>query len=152
MTDSVIDKLILAYGLDVKSRLPMQSGYRNKNFPILLSSGKIVNLVVYKRETDMVSTIKKANRLGGYLHANGFPARYTSDKRIIRVYAAPYEQFAAVYAYLPGETIPWEAYTMAHIKSLGKTMSDMHSLLADKSQNTLATIPAVYTPIINANA
>src|SRR4029079_5301617 len=37
--------------------------------------------------------------------------------------------YGALYAYLPGTTIPWEAYTMEHIKQLGAAMSDMHALL-----------------------
>lgn len=148
MIDEVVHRVIDAYGLDVERILPMQSGYRNKNYPLELSTGETANLIIYKREPNMASTIKSANWLGDYLHKNNFPARHTYDKRILKLFGPPYEQFAAVYKYLPGGTIPWEAYTMAHIKTLGQTMSNMHALLAGLPQDNLPTVGDVYRPII----
>ncbi len=49
--------------------------------------------------------------------------------RIIKLKYGTFEQHAAVYNYLPGHTIPWEAYTKDHIKLLGQAMSDMHTRL-----------------------
>ncbi|MBX6334367.1 phosphotransferase, partial [Candidatus Saccharibacteria bacterium] len=50
------------------------------------------------------------------------------------------EKYAALYEYLPGKTIPWEAYTMDHIKQLGKAMSDMHALFAKLPQGDLPPV------------
>lgn len=148
MAEPITQKVAKAYGLDVKRYLPMQTGYRNKNYPLELTDGRTINLILYKREPGIVTVIRLANEIGSFLHANGFPARYPCDKRIIRVFASPNEQFAALYAYLPGETIPWEAYTMAHIKALGQTMSNMHALLANQNGDGLPAIHEVYGPII----
>ena len=148
MNDLVVDRVIAAYGLDVARVLPVQSGYRNKNYPLVLASGGTVNLIFYKREPGILSSIKSANSIGNYLHSNSFPARHTYDRRIISLLALPNEQFAAVYAYLPGETIPWEAYTMNRLKALGRTMSNMHAILQSYKHNAdLPTIHSVCAPI-----
>lgn len=149
MNDSIVKQVISAYGLDVAQVLPMQSGYRNKNYPMVLSNGGRVNLIFYKREPDILSSIKSANSIGNFLYSNSFPARHTYDRLIISLLAPPNEQFAAVYAYLPGVTIPWEAYTMDRLKSLGRSMSDMHTILKSyKRSDDLPKIHGVYTPII----
>lgn len=148
MVDKALPELAKAFGLDVKRYLPMQSGYRNKNFPLLLADNSVVNLIIYKREPGMANTIRSANRIGKFLYDSGFPARRALDDRILSLYAPPSEQYAAVYVYLPGKTIPWEAYTMAHLKSLGQTMSNMHALLMSRPQGGLSDISEVYSPII----
>lgn len=57
----------------------------------------------------------------------GLPARVPADSRILRITSGSTTQLAGLYMYLPGRTIPWEAYTMDHLKLLGKTMGDMHA-------------------------
>ena len=122
----------------------MQSGYRNKNYPLVLADGTRVNLILYKREPNMAQTIHDANRIGNFLHSRGFPARHTYDSRILRLTPPPREQYAGLYTYLEGETIPWEAYTMKHLKSLGASMSTMHSFLARQPQLNLSLATEQY--------
>lgn len=148
MPDELLDKIVAMYGLDVSQRLPMQSGYRNKNYPHVLNSGEIVNLIIYKREPGMEQTIKNAHRIGTYLYIHQFPARTTYDSRILRVFATPHEQFAGLYVYLPGETIPWEGYTMNHLKALGTSMSTMHAHLANQPQLSLPNATDVYMALV----
>lgn len=149
MTEEILEEIIAAYGLEVEHRLPMQSGYRNKNFPLVLKDGQVVNLVLHKREPNMRQTVDNANYICGVLYAKRFPVRHRFDKRIISLYSKPPEQLVGLYTYLPGVTIPWEAYTMGKIKSLGKTMSDMHALLADEPQKSLHTIDEIYNPLLD---
>ena len=148
MPDELLNKVIAAYGVNVSRRLPMQSGYRNKNYPFELSDGTMVNLIIYKREPGMEQTIKNAHRLGMHLDANQFPARTTYDPRILRVFDAPHEQFAGLYSYLPGETIPWNGYTMDHLKALGASMSSMHALLSDQPQKGLTATTSIYSALL----
>lgn len=78
----------------------------------------------------MAERIRRTNYVGDYLAAHGFPARATYSRQIAILRQADADRYSALYYYLPGKTIPWEAYTKEHIKLLGKTMSDMHALLA----------------------
>lgn len=78
----------------------------------------------------MVARITHTNAIGNFLAEQGLPARSTYSPKIMQLKGAQFTRYVALYYYLPGTTIPWEAYTMAHIKTLGKTMGDMHVLLA----------------------
>ncbi len=104
----------------------MQKGYRNESHPAVLANGQRLNLIIYKSEPQIVTRIKNSNAIGDFLHTQGLPARSTADPRILRLAAAKY---AALYHYLPGETIPWEGYTQAHLKALGQAMGQMHRAL-----------------------
>jgi Ser/Thr protein kinase RdoA (MazF antagonist) len=115
----------------------MQIGYRNRNYPARLQSGEMVNLIVYKLEPGMVQTIKASHQVAEYLHAKGFPSRSLYDPRILRLDTPLSHRLAAVYWYLPGDTIAWEAYTQEHIKVLGETMAKMHILLLGQPQGQL---------------
>lgn len=130
-------ELYEAFGLSVEKLMPMQTGYRNHNYPARLSSGEPVNLIVYKSEPDMAATLKSAHYVAEYLAASGFSVRTLRDRRILRVRNGDADRLAAVYDYLPGETIPWEAYTREHIKTLGGTLSDMHAALAQLPRGPL---------------
>lgn len=142
MSDEVLQAVIRAYGLPVRRILSMQSGYRNKNYPIELTDGTVLNVIFFKREPDALLTIKNARTVGDYLWQCSFPARHSYDHRILRVTNGHLPQYAGVYAYLPGETIPWEAYTMKHLKSLGAAMSDMHAHLSRISTHELPSAAA----------
>jgi hypothetical protein len=131
MDDEVIVKVLHAYGMEPIHLLAMQKGYRNESHAAVLTDGRQVNLIVYKSEPGIVRRIKRANHVADYLSSQGLPTRSTADRRIIRLNGT---QYAAVYHYLPGGTIPWESYTKAHIKLLGQTMALMHSTLAGMPQ------------------
>jgi Ser/Thr protein kinase RdoA (MazF antagonist) len=125
------EQLIAAYQLDAVKIRPPQSGYRNVSYPVELKGGEMVNLIVYKSEPGILARIIAANQISNYLAAAGLPTRQTRG-RILRL--APrgggLPRYACLYTYLPGTTIPWEAYTMDHIKLLGLAMSRLHATLA----------------------
>lgn len=148
MHEKLVAQIITAYGLDVSLRHPMQTGYRNKNFPLTLQDGTTVNLILYKPEPGIRVTIKNANALGDFLCTHNFPARHTYDSRILRIAGKHHEQYAALYHYLPGTTISWDAYTMKHLKALGTSMSTMHALLAAHAQNDIPSIETIYGPLL----
>lgn len=122
-------RIAVCYGLVPDSVLPAQKGYRNQSFPVRLRDGQIANVLFYKSEPEIVSTIKNANFVSDFLAAHDFPARRSINPRIIRLQSSTKISYVAAYNYLPGHTIAWEAYTQKHIKLLGKTMSDMHAAL-----------------------
>ncbi|HSE61290.1 MAG TPA: phosphotransferase [Candidatus Saccharimonadales bacterium] len=126
MDREVIATIAAAYGLQPERILPMQKGYRNKSFAMQLPSGSMVNLVIYKTEPGILARIQHANAVSNAVATHNLPARHTADPRILQLKPGTY---ASLYNYLPGRTIPWEAYTMDHLKQLGKTMGDMHAAL-----------------------
>jgi Ser/Thr protein kinase RdoA (MazF antagonist) len=130
-------QLYAAYGLDVVRVFPMQSGYRNHNYPAELAGGRLINLIVYKQESGMLATLANSHQVAEYLHVHGYPARHLYDQRVLRLRPGAHAQYAAVYGYLPGQTIPWEAYTREHIKALGAAMARMHRLLDGQPQGEL---------------
>ena len=166
------------YGVHDAQLMPVQKGYRNESYAALLPGGEAVNLMLYKREPGMLTTLRRANHVGDYLAAQGFPARSTRYPRILRIRTAAVDdvrekrnrtcfsqlqavapvdarrhvqprcsfatptlrktcvippgrlaRYAALYNYLSGSTIPWDSYTMEHLKQLGAVMSGMHHLL-----------------------
>jgi Ser/Thr protein kinase RdoA (MazF antagonist) len=146
--ETLVERIMNGYGLHPQQVLPVQSGYRNYAYPIRLADGTMVNLVLYKRESGMLERIKRANRVGDYLHEHDLPARRTYSSKIARISFPTGIKYGALYEYLPGQTIPWEAYTMKHIKLLGKTMSDMHAVLKDLDSSTLPSVVDEYTEIL----
>lgn len=117
------------YGVAYSKVEAAQKGYRNHVFPVVLKDGKKINLILYKSEPGILDKIKNANKVADFVAKSGLPARQTYKKDIICLQAKNFVKHGAIYSYLPGHTIPWEAYTMDHIKLLGQTTSDMHSVL-----------------------
>lgn len=124
-----------------------QKGYRNTCYPVQLGDGDAANFILYKREPGMTVTIRNANRIGDSLARAGLPARHTLSKRIIRLQAEESSRYGALYAYLPGNTIPWEAYARSHIKLLGAAMSNMHAALKTVPTTDLPTVQQQYQVI-----
>jgi Ser/Thr protein kinase RdoA (MazF antagonist) len=145
--DAVVDRVARLYGLDVRRQLLAVRGYRNESRPLELADGSCVNLIIYKREPDIVGTIRNANRVAGFLAEHNFPVRRTLDGRIVRLQSGQINRYAALYNYLPGNTIAWEAYSQNHLKLLGKTMSDMHAALQDFDATDLPDAAEVYLQI-----
>ncbi len=119
------------YGLDYTRVLPVQTGYRNHIFPVELHDGTMVQLTLYKSESDIQARIQRSDAVSSFAAEKGLPTRIRKDPRTIRMHSVTKDMYAVLYNYLPGETIAWEAYTKSHIKLLGKTMSDMHYALKD---------------------
>lgn len=129
MDPALISRILAAYGLSGGQQLPPQKGYRNHSHPYQLASGHRLNVIIYKSEPDILQRIKRINQLSNQLFAAGMPVRRQQGP-ILQLQAGSQRRYAALYDYLPGETIPWEAYTRQHIKLLGKALSDMHAKLA----------------------
>src|SRR5690606_18049004 len=124
----LVPKVTAAYGLDVVSIGPSQKGYRNESYRLALVSGEEVNLIFHKSEQDALGRIKSADIASRSLAEVSLPVRTRYDKRILKLSDGRRNVYAGLYTYLPGSTIPWEAYTMDHIKLLGWIMSDMHAV------------------------
>jgi Ser/Thr protein kinase RdoA (MazF antagonist) len=119
------------YGLDYTQLLPVQKGYRNEIYPIVLTDGSMVQLTLYKSESGMLERITRADAVSVYAAKKGLPARTRAHERTIVFTSGTRSIYGALYDYLPGQTISWEAYTKAHIKVLGQTLSNLHAALQD---------------------
>lgn len=97
----------------------------------------------------MRSRIMRANDISDYVYAHRLPARHTHDIRIVRLASPRGDTYAALYDYLPGVTIPWEAYTQKHIKQLGKTLSDVHAVLRDYAVKDLPSVAVEYRQVVD---
>ncbi len=128
---SVIARILAEYGLDYTRVLDPQTGYRNRSYAVMLAGGRTANVILYKTEPGILAKIRAANTVSNYLAEHGFPTRQTIDPRIITLRYGGKVKYGAVYNYLPGRTIPWEAYTMKHLKLLGATMGRMHAALRE---------------------
>jgi Ser/Thr protein kinase RdoA (MazF antagonist) len=131
MINNVVKEILKKYDLKAQEILPSEKGYRNISYPIVLKNGSKINLILYKNEKGILERIERTNLVSDYLASKGFPTRKSLGK-IIRVKTSDKKRFVCIYNYLSGNTIPWEGYTMEHIKLLGKTMSDMHHTLSSK--------------------
>jgi len=149
MRETVIQQILKQYGLQQSVVLSTEKGYRNESHPIETRDGRKLNIIVYKREAGILQKIRDANKVGDYLASQGFPARQTVDSRIIRLSNGNQIAYASLYHYLSGTTIPWEGYTMDHIKLLGKTMSDMHAALQKMPDTVTASVTHEYLQIID---
>lgn len=140
----IVPEVIKKYELDVRTVGAPLKGYRSESFPLELHDGTVVNLLFYKREQNILSRIRTADKVASAAAGANLPVRVRYDERLLRVGSG----YAAVYQWLPGKTIEWEAYTKRHIKLAGWAMADLHSavaalqndgpLLADELQPLLA--------------
>lgn len=127
MQSATIIRAFNAYGITPESIAPVQTGYRSQVYIATDQTGKKHNLLLYKSEPSVLGKIRTANRLSDYLSQQGLPTRTTTDSRILSLRSGNNVQYACLYNYLPGNTISWEAYTMDHIKLVGKALAIMHS-------------------------
>jgi len=142
------NRVLQVYGLRAKEVRPVQKGYRNHIYPVILTSGRTISLIIYKSEPDILAKIENAHYVSNYLASKRLPVRTTEDDRILQIQSPRHKTYGAIYNYLPGHTIPWEAYTMAHIKALGATMSDMHAHLAKLPRKKLPNITDEYHMVL----
>lgn len=66
----------------------------------------------------------------------GLPVRVAHNPNILSLQANGVVRYAALYNYLPGHTISWEAYTKHHIKLVGMAMGRIHEALKDSRVNS----------------
>lgn len=126
---SILQRVLMAYGLQHAVVGEPQKGYRNTSYPVTLPDRQQENIIFYKSEPGILERIRRTNAVSDFAAAAGLPTRQ-SHGRIIRLASRGHEKFAARYSYLPGHTIPWEAYTKGHIKLLGLGLAKLHQALA----------------------
>lgn len=126
---SLVRRIIQLYGLKALHVLPTNRGYRNISAPVMLDDGTLINVMIYKHEPGMDDTIRRADAVSDYLAERGLPTRHSLYTRIAQISTGTKIRYAKIYDYLPGVTIPWEAYSRGHIVALGADMSKMHELL-----------------------
>lgn len=119
-----MDLILQKYSLKYNKIYPPQKGYRNRSYIIRLEDDCLVNLIIYKKEEGILNKIITANLTSKYFHENNLPVRYS----IAKILKLKENYYACLYNYLPGKTIPWEAYTMQHLKLLGEYMNKIHLL------------------------
>lgn len=119
------------YDLPYDHTLAVQKGYRNESYPVRLKDGSYINLIFFKPDADILTRITNADFVSKILSERNIPGRKRIHSNLITLRSASRTTYAGIYNYLPGNTIPWEAYTMEHIKSLGHMLSDMHSSIKD---------------------
>ncbi len=134
-SNQLVRRVLAAYGLQITTIAAPQKGYRNESHAVTLRDGRQLNLILYKSEPGIVAKIKHAEYVASWLRAKGFAVRAQQDERIVHLQSHNRHKYAALYTYLPGKTIPWEAYTQTHIKALGAELSNMHAALTGLSRN-----------------
>ncbi|HSW74751.1 MAG TPA: phosphotransferase [Candidatus Saccharimonadales bacterium] len=143
-------RAIRAYDLEPVHTLGVQKGYRNQSYGFRVASGRLYNFILFKQEPGMAKRIIRTHAVANFAAASGLPVRASISDRIIKLQDAQTARFGALYNYLPGETISWEAYTAKHIKLLGQALGELHSALARYPQ--AAALPSVaqeYVQIFN---
>ncbi|HEY6736563.1 MAG TPA: phosphotransferase [Candidatus Saccharimonadia bacterium] len=130
---SLPDHIFSAYGLQPITVAAPQRGYRNHSYALSLADGRQLNLIQYKRDADITSRIRRANQVGAWAAQAGLPARTPADPRILQAKGRATTYFS-LYNYLPGTTIPWEAYTQRHLKLLGLSLGRLHHALRQLPQ------------------
>nr|AIA11076.1 Phosphotransferase enzyme family [uncultured bacterium] len=146
---ALLEDVVKAYDLPVRRILPPQKGYRNRSFPIQLKDGAYVNFILYKEELGILEVIRSANRVSAYAADRGFPSRRPLGPIACLRGASGRTKYGALYDYLSGHTIPWEAYTMDHLKLLGKTLGDLHAVLRPLSRKALPAVTDIYAGIVD---
>lgn len=131
MNEKRITQIMSMYGLEPHRIFAVQRGYRSRSYPVLLKSGAYVNLIFYKQEAGIVQKIKNVHNITNFLANKGIAVRQPLNNRLICVKGRGFIQYGAIYNYLPGKTIPWEAYTQKHLKLLGQTLAIVHIQLRE---------------------
>lgn len=149
MYRSILPDVLEMYDIKYQQIFDHQKGYRNEIWPILTTDNKMINVTFYKREDGIVDRIRRADKVSEFLAEVGMPARKRFDKRILTLKNKNTTTNVSVYEYLPGNTIPWEAYTMEHIKTLGETMSNMHELMSRIHTSGFPSVYEEYLTIID---
>jgi len=149
MYESVLLNVLSAYEINHQQIFDCQKGYRNEIWPVLTNDDQMINVTFFKREPGIVDRANRADDVSEYLWKKGMPVRRRIYSRIIQLKSNDQVVYAAVYNYLPGKTISWEAYSMEHIKTLGAKMSDMHFIMASKSTDKLPSVYDEYLGIVN---
>lgn len=121
----VIERILKFCEFDYLKIKSPQKGYRNTSYPVVLKDKTTINIILFKHEKGILKRIRQADKVSDALAEKGYPTR-KSLSPVITLKDENITRYARCYSYLPGKTIPWEAYTMKHIKLLGQTMAEIH--------------------------
>jgi len=125
--DELLKVILNKYQIIPQKALPPQMGYRNRSFIIENINKELLNLIIYKRENGILEKIQNAHKIANILDLSKIPVR----KPLGKILKLKVNYYACIYNYLPGNTIPWEAYTMDHLKLLGETLNKIHYTLSN---------------------
>lgn len=142
LPESILSDIVQMYGFKPLSWGMVEGGYRNTSYSFISTGGQKLNFILYKHEPGSIELIARTNALGTYLYSQNLPVRAPVDSRILKVG----RRYGSLYRYIEGLTIPWEAYTMKHIKLLGWVLADFHKTGRDFSGN-LPDVEEVYLAI-----
>lgn len=123
----LVERIAREFSLEYSKIDSFQTGYRNKSYKVTLNDQLEVNLIIFKAEPEIRDRVNRADGLTEFLSTFDIPVRCRVDLRLLYVSLGERRTVAAVYNYLPGSTISWEAYTKNHIKLLGATMGKIHA-------------------------
>jgi Ser/Thr protein kinase RdoA (MazF antagonist) len=137
LPETLLARILQLYGITDFTLAAVNGGYRNVSHHLSTSQGEL-NLMLYKSEPGIVERVRRVDALGDHLATAGLPVRTRYDTRIITLHGRS-TRYAGLYYFVPGATIPWEAYTMKHIKLLGWALGDMH----DAARDFDGTLPSV---------
>lgn len=116
----------------------IKQGYMNNVVKITLSYSDNKKLFIgiffnsHRYKDDFAKEfLEQITTYANYLTKNGISCRNgikttENSKYIVKLKEFNKTRFFALYEFIEGETISWEAYTRRHIRSLGRTMSIMH--------------------------
>jgi len=143
-------KLARAFGLKSPKIFAYNHGYRNHSFGIL-SEDKKYNLMLLKNEPNALERAERADAIAKTVAAHSnLPIRILANPRTLKVTTSRGFRLVRLYNWLPGDTIPWEAYTQKHLKALGITLSKLHKSIskstASKVVKAAPTAEAVVLP------
>jgi len=126
------------YGISISKLTRLTGGFRNCCYKVISNDGKYYVLIVYKREKGVLKQIQNAHNVAMYLDQCGFSVRVPIGSVMVKYRG----KYIGLYNFIEGNTVPWEAYTKRHLKSIGKTLSDLHFHLGKYSDvNTLERLP-----------
>lgn len=113
-----------------------------------MKDGRVINIVAHKPDQLASSGIRAHHELGALLAAQGLPVRAPFDPRIMEMTRGTRHSLIALYTYLPGHTIPWEAYTRTHIKLLGYALARFHAAAQGARSLALPDVESDYRAIV----
>lgn len=141
----IVPQVLEKYGVRFDSLGSAQKGYRNESYAVMTHDGNQLNLIFFKNEPAILDRIFRADYASGLLTPT-MPVRKRHDNRIIQIKDGVY---AGLYNYLPGQTVPWEAFSKKHIKLTGQAMAHMHRVWSTATPTDAHTVQDDLLPLIH---
>ncbi len=146
MYATIVPQVLEKYGITYTRVGQPQKGYRSESYAVHTKNSDVLNLIFFKKEPHILPRINRADHASLIAHGAGLPVRIRYDDRILRVKE---DTYAGIYTYLPGQSLPWEAYTKKHIKILGIAMADLHRAWRDASPSDAYHVRDELLPLLD---